>query len=161
VQVRAGAPPGVREPLGPDGADLYLVVRLVAHGGLEGQGIGAQRVEPESERAGGAQRQPQIFQVLTLQLREAPDRRRAHLHQALDELRRDARPAAFSLGSLPAAFQELVGAIREQPGLFDQEELLLEPDAAVRWVPSCVLQTKLASLLKNGLSARARRPQRG
>jgi hypothetical protein len=51
------------------------------------------------------------------------DRRRADLHQALDEL---GGYRGLDLASVVAAQrEELVGTLRGQPGLLDQEELLL------------------------------------
>src|SRR5918993_5741423 len=86
MQVRARTSPGVHEPLGTDRAYLDPVVQPVADGGLERQRIGAERIEPETQRSRRAQRNPQVLRVLTLEVMEIVDRRRVYLHQAQHEL---------------------------------------------------------------------------
>src|ERR671916_298721 len=81
MQVRARTSPGVHEPLGTDRAHLDPVVQPIADGWLQRQRIGAERVEPETQRSRRAQGNPQVLRVLTLQVIEGVDRRRVYLDQ--------------------------------------------------------------------------------
>src|SRR5919107_1782809 len=142
MQVRARTSPGVHEPLGTDRAHLDPVVQPVADGWLQRQRIGAERVEPETQRSRRAQGNPQVLRVLTLQVIESVDRRRVYLDQAQHELGGEAhRTGRF----LAAALQELVGPLRWMPGVLEQEEFLLEPGPSIQQpvafthpVPECL-----------------------
>src|SRR5918911_3678934 len=129
MQVRARTSPGVHEPLGTDRAHLDPVVQPVADGWLQRQGIGAERVEPETQRSRRAQGNPQGLHVLSLEVTERIDRRCVYLHQAKQELGCEAHRTA---GLLAAALQELVGPLRWTPGVLDQEEFLLEPGPSIQ-----------------------------
>src|SRR5215210_8186915 len=112
MQVRASASPGVFEPLGADRVHLDPVVQPVADGGLQRQRIGAERVEPETQRFRRAQGDPQILRVLTLEVIESVNRRRVYLYQTQHELGDEAHRTT---GLLAAALQELVGPLRWMP----------------------------------------------
>src|SRR5215203_4052504 len=129
MQVRARTSPGVHEPLGTDRAHLDPVVQPVADGWLQRQRIGAERVEPETQRSRRAQGNAQVLRVLTLQVIESVDRRRVYLDQTQHELGGEAhRTGRF----LAAALQELVGPLRWMPGVLEQEEFLLEPGPSIQ-----------------------------
>src|SRR5918995_3004511 len=142
MQVRARAPAGVHEPLGTDRAHLDPVVLTAADGRLQRQRIGAERVEPETQRSRRAQGNPQVLRVLTLEVVEGIDRRRVYLDQTQHELGGEAhRTGRF----LAAALQELVGPLRWMPGVLEQEEFLLEPGPSIQQpvafthpVPECL-----------------------
>src|SRR5215204_6231873 len=129
MQVRARASPGIFEPLAADRVHLDPVVQPAADGGLQRQRIGAERVEPETQRSRRAQGDPQVLRVLTLEVIESVDRKRVYLHQAQHELGGEAHRTA---GLLAAALQELVGPLRWMPGVLDQEEFLLEPGPSIQ-----------------------------
>src|SRR5687768_3076613 len=142
MQVRTRASPGVFEPLRADSVHLDPVVQPVAAGWLQRQRIGAERVEPETQRSRRAQGNPQVLRVLTLEVKEGVDRRRVYLHQTQHELGGE----AHRTGGLPAAaLQELVGPLRWMPGVLEQEEFLLEPGPSIQQpvafahpVPECL-----------------------
>src|SRR5918998_2325008 len=146
MQVRASAPPGVHEPLQADRANLDPVVQPVADGGLQRQRIGAERIEPETQRPRRAQGQPQVLRVLALEVIEGADRGCVYLYQAQHELGGEARGTARLLpGRLSANLQELVGPLRRTPGVLDQEEFLLQPGPSIQQpvpfahaVPECL-----------------------
>src|ERR687894_645343 len=142
MQVRARTYPGVHEPLGTDRAHLDPVVQPIADGWLQGQRIGAERVEPETQRSRRAQGNPQVLRVLTLEVIEGVDRRRVYLHQTQHELGGEAHRTGRLLA---AALQKLVGPLRWMPGVLDQEEFLLEPGPSIQQpvpfahpVPECL-----------------------
>src|SRR5215203_5235802 len=124
MQVRTRASPGVFESLRADSIHLDPVIQPVADDGLQRQRIGAERVEPETQRSRRAQGSPQVLRVLALEVIESVDRRRVHLYQTQHELGSEAHSTA---GLLAAALQEHVGPLRWMPRVLDQEEFLFEP----------------------------------
>src|SRR5215210_1051297 len=112
MQVRSRAPASVFEPLRADSVHLDPVVQPVADGGLQRQRIGAERIEPETQRSRRAQGNPQVLRVLALEFIESVDRRRVHLYQTQHELGGEAHRTA---GLLAAALQELIGPLRWMP----------------------------------------------